>query len=102
MLLQSFLCIGSADRLRRSSTIHAEVFSGGRIPSDDKMFHGVSTALSVTRDVFRFRWSRIWNVSTARGRTRKTIAVVVIEGLLCFQGWFVRVESGTADDPIAL
>lgn len=33
--------------------------------------------------------------------TRKLHAVVVIEGLLYFQGWFVRVGAGTSHDPTA-
>ena len=41
ILFESFLCIRSVDRVGGSSTIHAEVFFGRRIPSDDSMFHSL-------------------------------------------------------------
>ena len=60
ILLQSFLCIGSVDRVRRSSTIRAEVFSSRRIPSDDKMFHSLRKKGTVPKKG-RFRMSGIKN-----------------------------------------
>jgi hypothetical protein len=49
ILFQSFLCIGSADRVRSSSTSRAEVFSSCRIPSDNEMLHLASVLASLPR-----------------------------------------------------
>lgn len=51
ILLQSFLCIGSADRVRSSSTSRAEVFSSSRIPSDNEMLHLASVLASPPRSL---------------------------------------------------